>query len=193
MGHWFDELSERATRDEDSLSRRSVLKAGGAGLAASVLGAPLAAKASEGLSGLARESACGCHDKADRRYEREIQRYVDGIVTGDPTGGFLYFYNFAALGVDAAALALISTSYEARKLSCGDCKRSPSGDNKPAPPKYVIPPGPVPGVPGGFACPDGTFRCALTSTACCFGGDLCCPCQGDFICCIAAVGCACCG
>lgn len=191
MGHWLDDLSEQAIRGEDSLTRRSVLKAGGAGLAAGMLGAPLAARASEGLNGLARESACRCHDRADERYKRELEKLAKALNAADPSG-LLDLYSGAFLAFEVAALAGLASGYGARKLSCGTCKRSPSGDNEPAPPGYVIPPGPVPGVPGGFTCPETTFRCSTASTTCCFTGDLCCPCQGDFQCCIAAVGCACC-
>ncbi len=103
-------------------------------------------------------------------------------------GVFLYFYNFAKLGVDAVAFAGISAGYAASKVACGTCKRSESGDNKPAPPSYQPPTGISP-TPGG--CPENTVGCAMSST-CCYAGDICCPCRGDFICCIAPVGCACC-
>lgn len=186
MAHWFDRLSDRSVRDEQALSRRAVLRAGGAGLiAGSALSSPSLAAASERAADLLRESACKCHENADRRYEKAMKSYADEV---SKRGSFL---SFVGVGIDFFALGGLEGGYMARKLSCGTCKRSPSGDNEPAPPNYVIPAGPVPGVPGGFVCPDGTFRCSLASTTCCANGDLCCPSQGDFQCCIVAVGCAC--
>jgi hypothetical protein len=53
------------------------------------------------------------------------------------------------------------------------------------------PGGPFTGQPGTSGCPGSTTTCPDRS--CCFGGDLCCPCQGAFICCVAVIGCTCCG
>ena len=139
MAHWFDKLSDHsvAAEDHQALSRRRVLKTGAAGLVgAGVLGSPSLAAASDGVADLLRESACKCHDRADARYERAMGGYIEGIFTGDPAGVFLYFYNFAKLGVDAVAFAGISAGYSASKVACGTCKRASRGDNKPAPPSY---------------------------------------------------------
>jgi len=187
MAHWFDRLSDDAVRHEDPVSRRDVLKAGGAGLVAGgILGSPGIAEASEGLADLLRASACRCQAAADRNYTKQLDGYLDA----DPIGGGLNtIYNPASALLDITVITGLTYGYLARKLACGTCDRSASGDDKPAPPKHQ-PPGGINPTPGG--CAQGTVSCA-NSTTCCFAGDLCCPCRDDIICCVQAVGCRCCG
>ena len=77
MAHWFDTLSDRAARRDDVLSRRDVIKAGGAGLvAAGVLGSPLVAEAGAGVASHLREGACACRERA---WRRTVRLYLNGF------------------------------------------------------------------------------------------------------------------
>jgi len=68
------------------------------------------------------------------------------------------------------------------------CRKS-SLCSKPAPPPEVQPDPVIPGA-GVTGCAAGTTKC--TDTLCCYGGDACCPCSGDMICCAGVIGCTCC-
>ncbi len=184
MSGWFDSLSDRAVRGESAVSRRDALKAGGAGLlAASVLGSPRVAEGSEAVADLLSASSCRCHDRADRNWNRQMDKLVSG---GKPLTSLI---SPTTILLEFGAISALGAGYAARKLSCGSCRRNESGGGKPPPPSHS--PGQIGGGSGPSSCPENTVGCAQSST-CCYAGDLCCPCRGDFICCISAVGCACC-
>lgn len=190
MAHWFDRLSERSVDDEKPISRRSVVKGAGLGLAGAAVAAPVA----EAGRQILREGACSCQRSAERNFENQLQNYREFFDAGDPTG-LGTFYNPIQFGLEAVSLAGLSTGFLAKKLSCGRCNRNPSGSLQTAPPTNVpcrarggtcVEPPP----PGGTGCPDGTSFCA--GTLCCFGNDLCCRCNGEATCCVAVIGCTCC-
>jgi hypothetical protein len=188
MAHWFDRLSDRAASGNGSMTRRELVRAGAGIGAAGALGSPLVGQAAGEAAALLRAGTCQCHDDADRRFKRA----ADSLVRSNGPTFLASPLNTLLFGLASGGLI---SGYVARKLSCGECRRSPSGTSTPAPPSHAPCRAARGGVcvdPGGGegGCPAGTTFCS--GGLCCFGDDLCCGCNGQPTCCVSAVGCACC-
>jgi hypothetical protein len=202
MSHWFDRLASWSVDDgkgeeELLLTRRQAVRAA-AGAAAGVgaaglLGGPMAGKARAIAGG--NSPQCKCWDKAGRIND-EANLSLAGAIGGavvTPAGGILLI--FGMVGTSAAYLGSV--------VHCGLCRDDPP--LQPPPPKFqpctqrggVRLRGDQCAGPGGGAgaetggCAGGTSSCPTPGGGdlCCFGSDLCC----SGCCCIADVGCGCCG
>jgi hypothetical protein len=201
MSHWFDRLATWSVDDgkggeESLLTRREAVRAAagaaaGAG-AAGLLGGPLADRALAIAGG--NSPQCRCWDKAIRinsAANRSILRNL-GATAITPAGGIV------------VSVALLSTTAAlvGQAVNCGLCKDDPPLE--PPPPKFqpctqrggVRLRGDQCGGGGGAGaetggCSGGTSSCPTPGGGdlCCFGSDLCC----SGCCCIADVGCGCCG
>ena len=197
MSHWFDRLAawsaESDAEEELRLTRRQAVAGAAAGAGAiGLLGSPLVGEAL-GIAG-GNSPACRCWDKAIRVNNRANRGLVDAFAKEAaiiPGVGIILVGG--SIGTSAAFLGQV--------VNCGLCKDDPP--LKPPPPKFqpctarggarkaddqcggggVVTP------PGGSGCGPGTSDCNDGSGLCCFGDDLCCGCN----CCVAAVGCTCCG
>ena len=202
MSHWFDRLATRSVADSEGgeevqLTRRQAVRAAAAAVAgvgaAGLLGGPLAGQASAIAGGNSRE--CKCWDKAGRINSRAnaILGKSIGSAAVTPAGGIVLL----------AGLIGTSAAYLGQVVNCGLCKDDPP--LKPPPPKLQPctqrggvrlrgDPCGGPGVGGaemGSGCSGGTTSCPTPGGGdlCCFGSDVCC----SGCCCIAEVGCGCCG
>lgn len=200
MSHWFDRLATWSVEDsedgeESLLTRRQAVRvaagaAAGAG-AAGLLGGPLVGQAL-GIAG-GNSPQCKCWDKAGRINDaanRSILKNLGATVI-TPAGGV----------VVVAALLTTTSAYLGQVVNCGLCKDDPPLE--PPPPKFqpctqrggVRLRGDQCGGGGAGAetggCGGGTSSCPTPGGGdlCCFGSDLCC----SGCCCIAEVGCGCCG
>ena len=200
MSHWFDRLASWSAADSDAeeelrLTRRQAVTGAAAGAGAiGLLGSPLLGQAF-GLAG-GNSAACQCWDKAIHINNVANRGLIDAFgKEGAIIPGVGIILVGGLIGTSAAFLGQV--------VHCGLCKDDPP--LKPPPPDHqpctarggarkaddqcggggggVIPP------PGGSGCGPGTHDCADGSGLCCFGDDLCCGCN----CCIAVVGCTCCG
>jgi len=200
MSHWFDRLATWSVADSEGgekslLTRRQAVRAA-AGAAAGVgaaglLGGPLAGQAAAIAGGNSRQ--CKCWDKAGRiNDEANFLLFKNiGAAAVTPAGGFLLITGL--LGTHAAYLGQV--------VNCGLCKDDPP--LQPPPPEGqpctqrggVRLRGPQCGGGGAGAevggCAGGTSSCPTPGGGdlCCFGSDVCC----SGCCCIAEVGCGCCG
>jgi hypothetical protein len=202
MSHWFDRLAVWSAADgegddESLLTRRQAVRAA-AGAAAGVgaaglLGGPLAGRAAAIAGGNSRQ--CKCWDKAGRiNDEANFLLFKNiGAAAITPAGGF--FLITGLVGTHAAYLGQV--------VNCGLCKDDPPLE--PPPPdkqpctqrgglrlrgdQCAPPPGGAGAEVGG--CAGGTSSCPTPGGGdlCCFGSDVCC----SGCCCIAEVGCGCCG
>jgi hypothetical protein len=196
VSHWFDRIAVKAAAAEDErlLTRRDTLKGAAAGagaVAVGALGSPFITRA------LGEPAGCKCMRDALDRNDRVTGELLDKLVL-TPSAA-LTPLNVAIFTVAWAGLNLGTA---ARGAACGfpDCPgKVPSG--KPPPPQFqpctqrggLALHDQCGGGGGGGAqqCPSGTHLC--TDGLCCFGTDLCCANCGTGQCCIAEVGCACCG
>jgi hypothetical protein len=196
VSHWFDRLAVRAAEDESArlLTRRDTLKgaaAGASAVAAGALASPLITRA------LGESAAC--------KDAREALKHNDEV-TGKLLDQLIFTPSAALTPLNAAiftvAYAGLNFGTVARYAASGfpDCSgKVPSG--KPPPPQFqpctqrggLTLHDQCGGDGGGGAqqCPNGTHQC--TDGLCCFGTDVCCSNCGTGQCCIAEVGCACCG
>jgi hypothetical protein len=199
MSHWFDRLASWSADDteaaEAQLTRRQAVKVAGAAAgvgAAGLFGGPLANKAL-GIAG-GNSPQCKCWDKAGRINDNANYLLFKNIGAGafTPVGGAILI--FGLVGTHAAYLGQV--------VNCGLCKDDPPLE--PPPPKFqpCTQRGGVRlrgeqcgGSPGAGAevggCAGGTSSCPTPGGGdlCCFGSDRCC----SGCCCIAEVGCGCCG
>lgn len=200
MSHWFDRLATWSADDGEGgeelrVTRRQAVRAAagaaaGAG-AAGLLGGPLADRALAIAGGDSPQ--CRCWDKAIRinnAANRSIIKNL-GATAVTPAGGIV------------VVVALISTSSAmlGHVVNCGLCRDDPPLE--PPPPKFqpctqrggLRLRGDQCGGGGAGAeaggCGGGTSSCPTPGGGdlCCFGSDLCC----SGCCCIAEVGCGCCG
>jgi hypothetical protein len=201
MSHWFDRLASwsaegRDRGEESGLTRRDAVLGAAGVSAAGLLASPLISKAG------AEPAGCDCARSVGQQYqneERNLQRtYLDS------GNGLL-----ALVTVPIYLLAhagLVTGTYLNMEHKCGafpdECGKGPSG--KP-PPQNKQPctqrggfrrrgdqcEGPAGGgAEVGSGCGPGTASCPTSGgDLCCFGDDICCA----GCCCIAAVGCGCCG
>ena len=198
MSHWFDRLATWSADGPDGgeelrLTRRQAVRAAATGAGAiGLLGSPLIATAS------AESAACACWRDAVNRNTEVGHQLVDNLIL-TPSA----LISPLNLAIFAVAYTGLNAGTVAKGIACGSCDNNkvPSG-NKP-PPKFQPCTqrggvrfhgdqcgGDVTTPPGGSSCPGGTSDCKDGSGACCFGDDLCC---GGGCCCIAVVGCTCCG
>jgi hypothetical protein len=200
MSHWFDRLAAWSAEEPDAgeerlLTRRqAVLATAGVG-AAGMLGSPLLSKA------FAEDPGCDCARNAYRKFDNAADRLENRYIHhGNP-----FLLPFTAPLFVIAYAGLLTGTYAGQQYHCGvsgsECSNIPSG--KPPPPKAQpcthrggmrmrgdqCGGGDVTAPPGGSGCGEGTTSCNDSSGLCCFGDDLCCGCN----CCIAVVGCTCCG
>jgi hypothetical protein len=182
---WFDRLSVRAAEGEPTFTRRTAVKTAAAGALATT---PLASSAVAQVGVHLRESACQCQQEA----ERTAQRHGDAAwrqFIGPNGKRLLIPNNFMFI---SAALAGVFAGLAVAKLACGPCPSNPSGSltggggggGSCRPRGGTCP-------PPGSGCPSGTSPC--DEGLCCFGSDLCCSCNGVAQCCVAEIGCTCCG
>ncbi len=197
MSHWFDRLAKTAAGDGGGLSRRGMLKtAGVAAFAASPLASPIAARAAIEIEGRAASVACDACVTGTINAHNATMRRCDktGSMWGTVPKGKSKKAPRPVSAAKRLACALKERAEFAHDLNF--CRQNPCA-GQPNRPLVLDPDSPFPpGTPGGTACPGGTNRCPDGS--CCYGGDLCCPCasasgQGGFICCVAVIGCTCCG
>ncbi|MGD9735620.1 MAG: hypothetical protein AB7V58_08445 [Solirubrobacterales bacterium] len=201
MSHWFDRLASWSAGDQDDgeelrLTRRQAVRtaatgAGAAGLLG--LGSPLVGRA------LADAGSCACQ-RAQRADNHRVmhnlrQNFLDNTGT--------YILVPAASAVFLGALITISLENTAALMRCGSCESQVP--LKPPPPQFQpctqrggirLRGDQCPGPPGGAGaeaggCGGGTSSCPTPGGGdlCCFGSDLCC----SGCCCVAEVGCGCCG
>lgn len=201
MSHWFDRLAGWSAEggsegEEVGLTRRQAVL-GAAGIsAAGLLASPLISKAG------AEPAGCDCARSVGRQYENEeknLQRtYLD-------SGNGLLSVLTVPIYLIAHA-GLVTGTFANMQHKCGafadECDKVPSG--KPPPPAkqpctqrggfrrrgdQCEPAGGAGAETGG--CGGGTSSCPTPGGGdlCCFGSDLCC----SGCCCIAEVGCGCCG
>jgi hypothetical protein len=188
--HWFDRLAV-STAEGHGVSRRSVFKGAAAGaFAASALSSPRVARAAAHLEVRAARSdckACVYSTAAD-----EVKAVHKCVSTGGKSSSFLKKKSKkpkappipSAQEINCVLRARLGFQQLISGCRAGNCK------NAGLPP--IDTSTPTPQNPGGSACPAGTTSCNGTQM-CCYGGDLCCPCKESFICCVAAIGCTCCG
>jgi hypothetical protein len=193
MSHWFDRLATWSAEGEDGgeagrLTRRQAVAAAAGVGAAGILASPLLPK--------------DCARQVNREFEKEASRlehkYLDsgnGVLSIVTVPFFLLAYS-----------GLVTGAFIGQQHRCGvsgsECKKVPSGS--PPPPKQQPCAhrgglrlrgdqceGPGAGAEGGSGCGGGTSSCPVPGGGdlCCFGSDLCC----SGCCCIAEVGCGCCG
>lgn len=200
MSHWFDRLATWSVDDgkggeELQLTRRQAVRAAAGAGAAGLLGGPLVGRAL--AIGGGTSAQCQCWDKAGRINDaanRSILKYLGPTVI-TPVGGI----------VVSVALLTTTSAYLGQVVHCGLCKDDPPLE--PPPPKFQPctqrgglrlrgdqcggPEGGGGGAEGGSGCGAGTSSCPTPGGGdlCCFGTDLCC----SGCCCIAEVGCGCCG
>lgn len=199
MSHWFDRLASwsaggpaRGEGEEMLLTRRQAVKAAAGAGAAGLLAGPLADRAM-GIGG-GSSAQCRCWDKAIRINNAANRSILSnlGATAVTPAGGIVV--SVALLSTTAAFLGQV--------VNCGLCKDDPPLE--PPPPKFqpctqrggVRLRGDQCGGGGGAGaetggCAGGTSSCPTPGGGdlCCFGSDLCC----SGCCCIAEVGCGCCG
>jgi hypothetical protein len=196
MRHWFDRLATWSVDDgkdgeELLLTRRQAVRAAAGAGAAGLLGGPLVDRAL--AIGGGNSPQCRCWDKALRinsAANRSILKNL-GATAVTPAGGIV------------VSVALLSTTAAlvGQAVNCGLCRDDPPLE--PPPPKFqpctqrggLRLRGDQCGGSGGGAetggCGGGTSSCPTPGGGdlCCFGSDLCC----SGCCCIAEVGCGCCG
>jgi hypothetical protein len=197
MSHWFDDIAIRASRTESErlMTRRETVKAaaGAAGLAAvGALGSPL-------ITGAWAQNRCQCQARADRAFghylgglNREFLR--GGWLTG---GGTVAYILGVAGGCAGRTAAYVDCAANVPRQGCDDdptIGKAPPADEQPCLARGGHNwrdqcGGEVTTPPGGSGCGPGTTSCSDGSGLCCFGSDLCCA----GCCCIAEVGCTCCG
>jgi hypothetical protein len=200
MSHWFDRLASwsaegRDEGDEGLLTRRRALAAAAGVSAAGILSSPLLPKA------FAEPAGCDCARDINRKFQDEAKALKrDTIDSGNGLVALVTLPYFLL-----AYSGLVTGSFAGQQYHCGvngaDCNKVPSG--KP-PPQNQQPCTQRGGLrlrgdqcPGGGAgaetggCGGGTSSCPTPGGGdlCCFGSDLCC----SGCCCIAEVGCGCCG
>lgn len=198
MSHWFDRLASWSADDgsggeELRLTRRQAVGAAAGVGAAGLLGGPLVEKALAIAGGTSAE--CKCWDKAIR-----INDAANGSILNNL--GPAAVVSPAAGVVVAVGLITTSAAFLGQIANCGLCKDDPP----PAPPPPKFQPctqrggirlrldqcggGGGAGAESG-GCAGGTSSCPTPGGGdlCCFGSDLCC----SGCCCIAEVGCGCCG
>jgi hypothetical protein len=198
MSHWFDRLAtwsaEGDAGEEQRLTRREIVggAAVGAG-AASLLASPFITKA------FGESAACACWREAINNNTKVGHQLVDNLIF-TPSSILIGPLNLAIFTV---AYAGLNAGTVAKAISCGNCDNAPSG--KKPPPKFQpctqrggvrlrgdqCGGGDGGGATGGSGCGGGTSSCPTPGGGdlCCFGSDLCC----SGCCCIAEVGCSCCG
>ncbi len=200
MSHWFDRLAARSVENEEGggelqLTRRQAVRVAGIGTAG-LLGGPLAGKAMAISSGEGPE--CQCWDKAIRINKKANSSILGGLggLVLTPAGGI----------VAVGAILATTSAFLGHVVHCGLCRDDPPLE--PPPPKFQPctqrgglrlrgeqcggpPAGGGGGAEGGSGCGGGTSSCPTPGGGdlCCFGTDLCC----SGCCCIAEVGCGCCG
>jgi hypothetical protein len=198
MSHWFDRLATWSVDDSEDgaelrLTRRQAVRAAAGAGAVGLLSGPLADQALAIAGG--NSPQCRCWDKAGRINDaanRSILKNL-GATAITPAGGV----------VVTAALLTAASAYLGQVVNCGLCKDDPPLE--PPPPKLqpctqrggVRLRGDQCADPGGGAgaevggCAGETSSCPTPGGGdlCCFGSDLCC----SGCCCIAEVGCGCCG
>ena len=199
MSHWFDRLATWSAQDSDDgeelLTRRQAVRAA-AGAAAGVgaaglLGGPLVEQALAIAGGDSPQ--CQCWDKAIRinaAANRSIIRGFGGTII-TPAGGILV--SVALLSTTAAMVGQV--------VHCGLCKDNPPLEPPPPDREPCTQRGGrrlrgdqcggSPGAEVGSGCGPGTSSCPSPGGGdlCCFGSDICC----SGCCCVAEVGCGCCG
>jgi hypothetical protein len=199
MSHWFDRLATWSVDDGEGgeelrLTRRQAVGAAAGAGAAGLLGGPLVGQALA-LGGIGGGSGpeCRCWEKAERINDAANLSIIKnlGATVITPAGGIVV--SVALLSTTAAFLGHI--------VHCGLCKDDPPLE--PPPPKFQPCTqrggvrrrgdqcGGSPGAEVGSGCGGGTTSCPTPGGGdlCCFGSDLCCA----GCCCIAEVGCGCCG
>jgi hypothetical protein len=201
MSHWFDRLATwtadgPAEGEQRLLTRRQAVRAAATGAGTiGLLGSPLLGKA------LAEHPGCDCARKVGDNADRTLNKLTDDLILNpltlvSPLGAAIWLV--AGTGLYAGALAKQLGHCGVAGQDCGP--GLPSG--KPPPPNAQPCThrggrrmrgdqcgGDVTAPPGGSGCGEGTTSCNDSSGLCCFGDDLCCGCN----CCIAVVGCTCCG
>jgi|GEM_PF-3697331 len=198
MSHWFDRLAtwsvdDRKDGEDLVLTRRQAVRAVAGVGAAGLLGGPLVGRAL--AIGGGTSAQCQCWDKAihiNNAANRSIIKSL-GTTAITPAGGI----------VVSVALLTSTAAFVGQVAHCGLCR-----DDQPLEPP---PPMHQPctqrggvrlrgdqcgGSGGGSAeigsgCGPGTSSCPSPGGGdlCCFGSDICC----SGCCCVAEVGCGCCG
>jgi hypothetical protein len=202
MSHWFDRLAawsaDDGTGDEElRLTRRQAVRAAAGVGAVGVLGGPLAGKALAIAGG--NSAQCQCWDKANRINDAANRSLINKLGVAAVVS--------PAVGV-VLTVGLLSTSaaFLGQVVHCGLCKDDPP--LQPPPPnlqpctqrggaRLVLADQCGGGSEGGggaevgSGCGPGTSSCPTPGGGdlCCFGSDICC----SGCCCIAEVGCGCCG
>lgn len=200
MSHWFDRLASWSADDgkadeELLLTRRQAVGAAAGAGAAGLLGGPLIDRAL--AIGGGTSAACKCWDKANRVNNAANKSIISNLGPAALVS--------PAVGV-VVAVSLISTSaaFLGQVVGCGLCKDDPPLEPPPPAQQPCTQRGGIRmrleqcgGQPGGGAgaesggCAGGTSSCPTPGGGdlCCFGSDICC----SGCCCIAEVGCGCCG
>lgn len=199
MNHWFDRLASWSAEDRDDgeelrLTRRQAVRTAATGAGAvGLLGSPLIGRALADNAG-----NCACQRAQGRDNHRVMHNLRQNFL--DNTGTYILVP--AASAVFLGALITISLENTAALINCGSCESEVP--LKPPPPKFqpctqrggVRLRGDQCAGPGGAGaetggCGGGTSSCPTPGGGdlCCFGSDLCC----SGCCCIAEVGCGCCG
>lgn len=194
MAHWFDRMAVAAADDGAGMSRRTAFKgAAVAAFAASPLAGATAARAAVEIEGRASSLACEACVKGTINAHNKVMRRCDktGSMWGTVPKG-----KKKGKATPVSAAKRMACAMKEREEFAHDinfCRTQPCA-GEPLQPLEVDPKSPFPPKPGGSNCPSGTTLC--TNEICCYGGDLCCPCAtspSGFICCVAAIGCTCCG
>jgi hypothetical protein len=197
MSHWFDRLaswSADGKGDEElRLTRRQAVGAAAGVGAAGLLGGPLVEKALAIGGGTSAE--CKCWDKAIHINNVANKSIINNL-------GPSALVSPAAGVVVTVGLITTTAAFLGQIANCGLCKDDPAPE--PPPPKFqpCTQRGGIRmrldqcGGGGGAGaetggCGGGTSSCPTPGGGdlCCFGSDLCC----SGCCCIAEVGCGCCG
>jgi len=200
MSHWFDRLASWSAEDRDDgeelrLTRRQAVRSAATGAGAVGLlglGSPLIGRALADNAG-----NCACQ-RAQRKDNHRVmhnlrQEFLDNTGT--------YILVPAASAIFLGALIAISLENTSALMRCGSCEsqvplKPPPPDREPCTQRGGVrlrgaQCGGSPGAEVGSGCGPGTSSCPSPGGGdlCCFGSDICC----SGCCCVAEVGCGCCG
>jgi hypothetical protein len=182
--HWFDDLARTAAGDRAGVSRRGIFAGAAiAAVAASPVASQMKANAAVHVKGIAAQAGCvPCLTLVIKGHNRRARNCLK---SGSPDSPRAPRRKGKFTAVRAAKkLACLTKSRAELGESLNECRRN-SCEGTSAPP--------VEAAPGNPSCPPGTYSCNDSANpTCCYGTDVCCPCRGDFICCVIAVGCSCC-
>lgn len=195
--HWFDRMSQQmavAERPGGGTTRRGLLR--GAALATAAV--PLVGVASAGAheprakaSNVSPDGVIGECENCLARVNNAGREKIEACSSRGTRG-----FSRPKGGGKAGGKKKMKPSEAARRTACQANARQKLAENLKSCGYFWCEAPETPAVPtaeGKTQCPAGTGRC--TDQMCCAGDDLCCPCglaPEGMICCVSAIGCACC-